>query len=108
MVAGKSTNGLSQADGAVGRCPCGQAARRVYAGGRGQAMTPASAVQMHRVTSLDGLRAIAVLMVFLVHIRPSAFPGGYQGVMLFFALSGFLITSLLLQEWEQCRAISLR
>ena len=62
----------------------------------------------HRLDALDGLRGLAVALVFLVHVRPTAFPGGYEGVMLFFTLSGFLITSLLLQEWRNNERIALR
>ena len=65
-------------------------------------------LQLHRIDALDGLRAVAVAMVFVFHISSAAVPGGYQGVMLFFALSGFLITSLLLQEWRETSRISLR
>ena len=68
----------------------------------------AQRLQFHRVAALDGLRAIAVAMVFAFHIDSSAIPGGYQGVMLFFALSGFLITTLLLQEWRDTSRIQLR
>ena len=65
-------------------------------------------MQFHRVAALDGLRAIAVALVFGFHVDSAAVPGGYQGVMLFFALSGFLITTLLLQEWRDTGRISLR
>jgi peptidoglycan/LPS O-acetylase OafA/YrhL len=62
---------------------------------------------------LDGLRAIAVAGVFLFHARPHAdgspyLPGGFLGVDLFFVLSGYLITSLLLVEWEAGNRIDLR
>jgi peptidoglycan/LPS O-acetylase OafA/YrhL len=50
--------------------------------------------------ALDGLRAVAVLFVVLLHSRFQAwFPGGWIGVDIFFVLSGFLITTLLLEEW---------
>ena len=54
-----------------------------------------------RRTALDGLRALAVGVVFIHHVDRGLFPGGFLGVDLFFALSGYLITSLLLLEWER-------
>src|SRR5690554_2102971 len=51
-----------------------------------------------RFAGLDGLRAIAVLTVILYHLAPNAMPGGFLGVDIFFVISGFLITSLLLSE----------
>jgi peptidoglycan/LPS O-acetylase OafA/YrhL len=52
-----------------------------------------------RILGLDGLRALAVVAVFAYHLDESAVPGGFLGVDVFFVLSGYLITSLLLDEW---------
>ncbi|CAD5989954.1 membrane protein of unknown function [Agreia sp. COWG] len=51
-----------------------------------------------RFPALDTLRAIGLIGVVLFHVDPELLPGGYVGVDLFFVLSGFLITSLLLRE----------
>ncbi|MDX6507198.1 MAG: hypothetical protein QOG06_1842 [Gaiellaceae bacterium] len=56
--------------------------------------------------ALDGIRAGAILLVLALHGRLLA--GGFLGVDLFFVLSGFLITALLLQEWSDRGSISLR
>ncbi|CAL9419578.1 hypothetical protein SUDANB121_01842 [Nocardiopsis dassonvillei] len=47
---------------------------------------------------VQGLRAVAVLLVLVYHLDPSLLPGGYVGVDVFFVISGFLITSLLYRE----------
>lgn len=47
---------------------------------------------------IDGLRAIAVLLVIFNHIGLSIFPGGYIGVDIFFVISGYLITLILSKE----------
>jgi peptidoglycan/LPS O-acetylase OafA/YrhL len=57
--------------------------------------------------ALDGLRGFAVVIVVLSHFTPGATPGGFLGVDLFFVLSGFLITSLLVTEWESSGTIAL-
>lgn len=57
--------------------------------------------------ALDGLRAIAVVAVLLYHGGVSWMRGGFLGVDVFFVLSGFLITSLLIQEWTQTGRIAL-
>lgn len=49
---------------------------------------------------IDGLRAIAVLSVFISHLNPSWLIGGFVGVDIFFVISGFLITKILLREIE--------
>jgi peptidoglycan/LPS O-acetylase OafA/YrhL len=59
----------------------------------------------HR-TGLDGIRALAVLMVAGVHTQPRLVPGGSIGVDVFFVLSGFLITTLLVEELDRRDRIS--
>src|SRR5919112_5694547 len=60
----------------------------------------------HR-TDIQGLRAIAVLLVALHHAGVRLLPGGYVGVDVFFVLSGFLITGLLLAEARDTGSVSL-
>ena len=55
-----------------------------------------TAPRLRHIPSLDGLRGVAVVAVVLFH--GGHLTGGYLGVDLFFVLSGFLITSLLLVE----------
>ena len=57
--------------------------------------------------SLDGLRAIAVMGVMAWHYVLPGVKGGFLGVDLFFVLSGFLITKLLVEEWELTGGIHL-
>ena len=62
----------------------------------------------YRLRGLDGLRAIAVSTVILFHLTPGLLPGGYIGVDIFFVISGFLITTLLLRERAATDRIVLR
>jgi peptidoglycan/LPS O-acetylase OafA/YrhL len=70
-------------------------------------MPSPTAVTGHHLPALDGLRAVAVLGVMAYHLQLGWASGGYLGVDLFFVLSGFLITSLLLEEWVPTRALNL-
>ncbi len=58
-------------------------------------------IQTHTyMPGLDGLRALAVFAVIAYHLNLPFVPGGFLGVTLFFVLSGYLITDLLLSEWR--------
>jgi peptidoglycan/LPS O-acetylase OafA/YrhL len=61
---------------------------------------PAGSGQRY-MPGLDGLRALAVLAVIAYHLRFSWAPGGLLGVGVFFTLSGYLITDLLLAQWSR-------
>ncbi|MEP7352007.1 MAG: acyltransferase family protein [Acidobacteriota bacterium] len=56
---------------------------------------------------IEGLRAIAILAVVLWHAEVAGIPGGFTGVDIFFVLSGYLITGLLLREYAATSRISL-
>ena len=60
-----------------------------------------------RLAGLDGLRALAVIAVVLYHFFPAMLPGGFIGVDVFFVISGFLITGLLVSEHTRTGRISL-
>lgn len=70
-------------------------------------MIEQSTPTLGRLPSLDGMRAIAVLLVMYFHAGTN-FSGGRAGVDVFFVLSGFLITALLLEEHDKNNRISLR
>ncbi|WP_127499814.1 acyltransferase family protein [Actinoplanes solisilvae] len=91
----------------VGQRP---AAPSVDGRGRSTSATPAQAGERHLGfrPDIEGLRAIAVVLVVLNHVGLGLFAGGYVGVDVFFVISGFLITTLLLKEAGCTGTISLR
>lgn len=66
-----------------------------------------SGTKSRYIPALDGLRAFAVLAVIAYHLGMQWAPGGLLGVTVFFVLSGYLITSLLLIEWDNTDTIDL-
>jgi peptidoglycan/LPS O-acetylase OafA/YrhL len=60
------------------------------------------------VPELDGLRGAAIIVVMIFHADTPFMKGGFIGVDIFFVLSGFLITSLLIQEFDESGSISLK
>ncbi len=66
----------------------------------------ASPVSLRYLPGLDGIRGVAVVAVIATH-TVATIPGGFLSVDVFFALSGYLITSLLVAEWRQTDTISL-
>ena len=65
-------------------------------------------VGVRHISSIDGLRAIAVTAVVLYHLGISWIPGGFLGVDLFFVISGYVITRLILDSINQSSALDLR
>src|ERR1700694_3049775 len=65
-----------------------------------QARSVATKAPVQYRPAIDGLRAVAVLAVLIFHLRRQWLPGGFGGVDVFFVISGFLITSILLREYE--------
>lgn len=57
--------------------------------------------EMGYLPGLDGLRAVAIIGVLLYHAGIDWMPGGFLGVDVFFVISGFLITSLILEEYDR-------
>lgn len=60
------------------------------------------------ITGLDGIRAIAVIMVLTYHLKLALFKSGFLGVTVFFVLSGYLITGILISEVEEEGTIDLK
>jgi peptidoglycan/LPS O-acetylase OafA/YrhL len=60
------------------------------------------------IPAIDGLRAVAVIAVMLYHLGLEWIPGGFLGVDLFFVISGYVITRLLLDSIQQRGGLDLR
>ena len=60
------------------------------------------------IPAIDGLRAIAVIAVALYHLGITWIPGGFLGVDLFFVISGYVITRLLLDSIQERGGLDLR
>ncbi|MFD4522786.1 acyltransferase family protein [Streptomyces sp. NPDC058470] len=68
---------------------------------------PSAVQRAGRVNGLDGLRTLAVAMVLVYHVRPDILPGGSVGVDVFFTISGFVITRLLLAEYARTGTVGM-
>ncbi len=68
---------------------------------------PTPATSSHRRRDIQGLRAIAVLLVVAFHARLPV-PGGFVGVDVFFVISGFVITAMLMREWASTGRVRFR
>ena len=62
---------------------------------------------MRKRNDIQALRALAVSLVLVFHVWPAALPGGFVGVDVFFVISGYLITRLLLRELDSTGSVSL-
>lgn len=86
-----------------------------FEGSAGDSESPAVPAANRHYPGLDGLRALAFLVVFSVHLTPPVvdelwgpMTGGYLGLDLFFVLSGFLITTILLSEYFRTGRVNLK
>jgi peptidoglycan/LPS O-acetylase OafA/YrhL len=69
-------------------------------------MSASSNDKRRYMPGIDGLRAIAVMGVILYHLNIPLFQGGFSGVTVFFVLSGYLITDILIDEWNKNNKIN--
>lgn len=60
------------------------------------------------IPELDGLRAVSVVFVMLIHATYGRLSGGFLGVDIFFVISGYLITGILTREWRATGTICIR
>lgn len=64
-------------------------------------MKTGRATHLPYMPAIDGLRAVSVLAVFFYHVKVRWMPGGFLGVDVFFVISGYLITALLISEFQR-------
>lgn len=102
-----ASNG-EQGDGDDTQAGDAQAASQPAPTGARQASNEQQRPRSRYIPALDGLRTLAVAAVVLYHLNPTLMPGGMQGVTIFFVLSGYLITHLLLVEFGGTRTIDLK
>lgn len=76
--------------------------------GPARAGAPQPVLRPRRLAGLDGLRALAIVAVLVFHLDPHWLPGGFLGVDVFFVVSGFLITTLLVREHTATGRVDLR
>ncbi|WP_179872994.1 acyltransferase family protein [Microcella indica] len=73
-----------------------------------QTPRPVESADARRLPGLDGLRALAIVLVLAYHLFPGLAPGGFLGVDVFLVVSGYLITTLLIEEHARSGRIALR
>lgn len=95
-------------DGSVLAAPRPREVSGVRTAAGGKQPRKKNTARLGYVPALDGLRGLAVAAVIVYHFFGGVLPGGYLGVDMFFVLSGFLITSLLVREFDVTGGISLR
>ncbi|KAF6587035.1 acyltransferase family protein [Paenibacillus sp. EKM211P] len=79
-------------------------ARRTAAEMKSNRLSP----QRRYMPGLDGLRALAVIAVIVYHLNPDWLPGGLLGVGVFFTLSGYLITDILVSQWDTYHSFKMK
>jgi peptidoglycan/LPS O-acetylase OafA/YrhL len=102
--AGTAASGEAETAGRRPAAPAGGRRARRAPAGRG---FPSAIARSGRVNGLDGLRTLAVALVLAYHVEPGLVPGGSVAVDLFFTISGFVITRLLLAEYARTGGIAL-
>jgi peptidoglycan/LPS O-acetylase OafA/YrhL len=76
-----------------------EASRSVAGHGHRHVQPPSQSATLRYIPGLDGIRGLAVLDVVIDHTGLGLLPGGYVGVDVFFVLSGFLITRILVRRF---------